>query len=282
MDTNNINRKGNQASGTPSRVQCTRPDIIPAMDIIEGRCVRLQQGRYDRQTTYSDSPLEVARIFEDHGITRLHLVDLEGAALSGVVHLPILETIATKTNLIIDFGGGVKSDEDIRRVFDAGAQQVTAGSIAVTSPETVARWTSTYGPDRIILGADVRDGRIATHGWKRDSGQELLGFLDHYLGLGLRTVICTDISRDGMLNGSSRTLYADLMKQFPKVRLIASGGVHSMDEVRALAELGVFGVIIGRAIYEGAIPLAEIRDFMEQGLPAPDATGTQSEEEQNA
>jgi phosphoribosylformimino-5-aminoimidazole carboxamide ribotide isomerase len=232
--------------------------IIPAIDIIDGKCVRLSQGDYAQKTVYNEDPLEVAKEFEDHGIRYLHLVDLDGAKSSKVVNWSVLERIATKTNLHIDFGGGVKSDDDIRGVFNAGAKQVTAGSIAVKSPETVERWINEFGGERIILGADVRNRKIAINGWLEESELEISAFLERYLKMGICTSICTDISKDGMLQGASTELYVDLLKQFPDLQLIASGGVTSIQEIIELQQKGLHGAIVGKAIYEGRITLKEL------------------------
>jgi phosphoribosylformimino-5-aminoimidazole carboxamide ribotide isomerase len=235
--------------------------IIPAIDIIEGKCVRLSQGDYAQQKTYNENPLEVAKSFEDHGIEHLHLVDLDGAKSSKVVNWKVLESIANNTNLKIDFGGGVKSDEDLKKVFESGASQVTAGSIAVKSAEKVFEWMSIYGANRIILGADVRNKKIAINGWKEESELELLPFLDTFTKRGIEHVICTDISKDGMMAGSSVALYEEIMNHFPNLNLIASGGVSSMTEILNLQSLNIHGAIVGKAIYEGQISLKEIADF---------------------
>jgi phosphoribosylformimino-5-aminoimidazole carboxamide ribotide isomerase len=213
--------------------------IIPAIDIIEGKCVRLSQGDYDQKKVYNENPLEVAKSFEDHGIEHLHLVDLDGAKSAKVVNYAILEKIASNTGLKIDFGGGVKSDEDIKRVLDAGANQITAGSIAVKSPENVYEWISKYGADKIILGADVRDRKIAINGWKEDSGIELFPFLNDFIERGISSTICTDISKDGMMSGSSVELYEEITNEFPTLNLIASGGVSSMNEIKELQDKGL-------------------------------------------
>lgn len=235
--------------------------IIPAIDIIEGKCVRLSQGDYTKQKTYNENPLEVAKSFEDHGIEHLHLVDLDGAKSAKVVNWKVLESIANNTGLKIDFGGGVKSDEDIKKVFESGANQITAGSIAVKSPDKVFEWMLTYGADRIILGADVKNNKIAINGWKEESELELFPFLERYRAQGIAHVICTDISKDGMMAGSSVKLYQEIMSRFPKLKLIASGGVSSMQEIQELEENDLHGAIIGKAIYEGQISLNEIADF---------------------
>lgn len=236
--------------------------IIPAIDIIDGKCVRLSQGDYAQKKIYNESPLEVAKSFESHGIERLHLVDLDGAKSASVVNWKVLESIANNTNLIIDFGGGVKSDKDIKTVFEAGAAQVTAGSIAVKSPETVYAWMDKYGADKLILGADAKDKKIAINGWKEATAIELDDFLSGYLSKGLHHVICTDIAKDGMMGGASVELYAELIEKFNTIQLIASGGVHSMEEVYKLQENGLYGIIIGKAIYEGAITLKQLEQFI--------------------
>jgi phosphoribosylformimino-5-aminoimidazole carboxamide ribotide isomerase len=236
-------------------------NIIPAIDIIEGKCVRLSQGDYAKQKTYNENPLEVAKSFEDHGIEQLHLVDLDGAKSAKVVNWKVLESIANNTNLKIDFGGGVKSDEDIKKVFESGANQITAGSISVKSPEKVFEWMSTYGVERIILGADVRNNKIAINGWKEESEIELFPFLEKFTNRGIEHVICTDISKDGMMAGSSIQLYMEIMKRFPRLKLVASGGVSSMQEIHDLQALNLYGAIVGKAIYEGQIGLKEIADY---------------------
>lgn len=235
--------------------------IIPAIDIIEGKCVRLSQGDYTKQKTYNENPLEVAKSFQDHGIEQLHLVDLDGAKSAKVVNWKVLESIANNTSLKIDFGGGVKSDEDIKKVFESGANQVTAGSIAVKSPDKVFEWIEEYGAERVILGADVRNNKIAINGWKEESEIELFSFLDKYSKRGIEHVICTDISKDGMMAGSSITLYQEIMSRFPRLKLIASGGVSSMREIVELQDFHLHGAIVGKAIYEGQISLKEIADF---------------------
>lgn len=236
-------------------------ELIPAIDIIDGKCVRLSQGDYDRVKEYSASPADVAREMQDHGITRLHVVDLDGAKSKHVVNWRTLEQIANATNLVIDFGGGVKTDDDLRIVFDCGAQMVTGGSIAVKEPETFERWLVKYGADRIILGADVKEGKIAVNGWLEGSDSELMSFLKHYIGLGVQKVICTEISRDGMLQGPAISLYQDILALFPELHLIASGGVSSMSDIEMLAEAKVPGVIFGKALYEGKITFKEIEKF---------------------
>lgn len=233
-------------------------ELIPAIDIIEGKCVRLSRGDYDSKKVYNENPVEVARELEGHGIRRLHLVDLDGAASHHIVNYRVLEQIASATSLVIDFGGGVKSDDDLRIAFENGAQMVTGGSVAVKDPELFCHWLQTYGPERIILGADVKEGKIAVNGWKNDSGQDLFPFLQGYMEQGVSKVICTDISCDGMLQGPSLALYGRILEKHPDLYLIASGGVSGMDDILALEEAGVPAVIFGKALYEGRISLEEL------------------------
>ncbi|MEO0330970.1 MAG: 1-(5-phosphoribosyl)-5-[(5-phosphoribosylamino)methylideneamino]imidazole-4-carboxamide isomerase [Bacteroidota bacterium] len=237
-------------------------EIIPAIDIIGGKCVRLTQGDYDQKKEYNQSPLEVAKQLEDHGIRRLHLVDLDGAKQKKVVNLNILATIATQTELQIDFGGGVQSDEDLQRVFIAGAQQVTGGSIAVRQPDTCLSWIKQYGSDKIILGADAKDRKIAVHGWQEKTEWEVLAFVKHYHAQGIEYVICTDVAKDGLLQGPSLKLYQDILQELPEIKLIASGGVTTVDDLHQLKEAGLYGVIIGKALLEGRIKLTELREFL--------------------
>mgnify|MGYP002851977882 CR=1 FL=1 len=231
--------------------------LIPAIDLIDGRCVRLSQGDYDTKKEYGD-PVEMAQKMEQTGVERLHLVDLDGAKSRHVVNDRVLREICRKTRLTVDFGGGIKTRDDLEKVFDAGAAMATAGSIAVTDRETVYGWIETYGAERIILGADVRDGRISINGWKQDSPVELMPFLEDYIGRGIRKVLCTDISRDGMLQGPNVELYAGIMKKHPTLHLIASGGVSCTEDIRKLDEAGVPAVVFGKAIYEGRINLEEL------------------------
>ena len=235
--------------------------IIPAIDIIDGKCVRLSKGDYSTQKTYNENPLEVAKAFEDHGIEYLHLVDLDGAKSKHIVNHRVLETIATKTNLKIDFGGGLKTDEDLRIAFESGAQQVTGGSIAVKQPEVFSQWISNYGAEKIILGADVKGEYIATDGWLETSDQSLFDFLAHYQAKGIQYTICTDISKDGMLQGPSFDLYQKIIAE-TQVKLIASGGISQFDELPRLAEMGCEGTIIGKAIYENRISLKQLENFI--------------------
>lgn len=232
--------------------------IIPAIDIIDGKCVRLTQGDYSQKKVYNEDPLEVAKAFADAGITRLHLVDLDGARAKHIVNHKVLERIASKTNLHIDFGGGLKHDDDLRIAFECGARQITGGTVAVKDPDLFLSWLERFGPERIILGADVKNGKIAVSGWEEESQEELLPFLERYLAAGVRYAICTDVSKDGLLAGSARELYAEIRAEFPDLQLIASGGVTAIEEVEELREIGCFGAIIGKAIYEGRVALKDL------------------------
>ncbi len=236
-------------------------DIIPAIDIIEGKCVRLSQGDYNQKKVYNENPLEVAQMFEDHGIKRLHLVDLDGAKAGNIVNYKVLETIATKTNLVIDFGGGLKSNEDLRIAFESGAQMITGGSIAVKNPDVFIGWIEKYGAEKIILGADVKDEKIAVGGWIETSDLDLLPFVKGYKDKGITKVICTDISKDGMLQGPSVELYKKMLLEFPDLYLVASGGLSSMEDIDRLVEAKVPAVITGKAIYEGKIDLKQLEKY---------------------
>jgi len=236
-------------------------EIIPAIDIIGGKCVRLSQGDYARKTVYNENPLEVARTFEDAGINRLHLVDLDGAKAKHIVNYKVLEQVASKTNLIIDFGGGLKSDEDLKIAFESGAAMVTGGSIAVKEPELFLSWLEKFGSDKIILGADAKDGKIAVSGWQESTELSVIEFISEFYTNGISKVISTDISRDGMLSGPAFELYSEIMKTLPAVEIIASGGISSMDDIYKLAEMDVPGVITGKAIYEGKISLKDIENY---------------------
>ena len=238
--------------------------IIPAIDLIDGKCVRLSKGDYATQKIYNEHPLEVAKAFEAHGIQHLHLVDLDGAKSKHIVNHKVLEDIASKTSLKIDFGGGLKSDEDLKIAFESGAHQVTGGSIAVKEPEVFEQWIETYGSEKIILGADVQGDRIATNGWLETSEHRLVDFVKDYHAKGIQYVICTDISKDGMLEGPSFEVYADLLAAQPGIKLIASGGISSFDELPRLAAMGCEGTIIGKAIYENRITLAALENFILQ------------------
>lgn len=228
---------------------------IPAIDIIEGKCVRLTQGDYQQKKVYNENPLEVAKQFEGAGIERLHLVDLDGAKASKIINYKVLERIASKTRLKIDFGGGLKSDEDVRIAFESGANQITGGTVAVKMPDLFLSWIEKYGPEKIILGADVKDEKIAISGWQEQSDLELFAFLKDYTAKGIQYVICTDVSKDGMLAGSAVELYTEILNTFPNLKLIASGGITHLEELEQLKEIGCFGAIIGKAIYEGKITL---------------------------
>ena len=237
-------------------------ELIPAIDIIGGKCVRLSQGDYESKKVYNENPLEVAKMLEAGGIRRLHLVDLDGAASHHIVNYGVLEKIAAATSLVIDFGGGVKSDEDLRIAFESGAQMVTGGSIAVRDPELFGRWIEMIGEERIILGADVKERRIAVGGWKEESNVELFPFLDNYRKKGISKVICTDISRDGMLEGPSLELYKEMLEHDPDLYLIASGGVSCVDDIYRLDENGMPAVIFGKALYEGRITLGDLSPLL--------------------
>ncbi len=230
-------------------------EVIPAIDIIEGKCVRLSQGDYAQKTVYSDSPLEVAKSFEAIGIKRLHLVDLDGAKAQHIVNYRVLEEITSKTSLVVDFGGGLKTDKDLKIAFDSGAAMITGGSIAVKNPDIFTSWIEQFGAEKIILGADVHGDKVAIGGWQETTAIELFPFLADYIGKGIGKVICTDISRDGMLQGASVGLYQKILAEFPGLYLIASGGVGSQKDIEDLDKAGVPAVITGKAIYEGKINL---------------------------
>ena len=237
-------------------------ELIPAIDIIDGKCVRLSQGNYDSKKVYNENPLEVAKEFEAYGIRRLHVVDLDGAASQHVVNYRTLEQIATQTSLIIDFGGGIKTSGDIEIAFDSGAEMITLGSVAVKHPELFDEWLQTYGNEKIILGADVKDNRIAINGWKEESPQELMPFLNQHINKGVTKVLCTDISRDGMLKGPALDLYRSIMQAHPELHLIASGGISGMEDILKLDEAGIPAVVFGKAIYEGRISLKELSRYI--------------------
>ena len=236
--------------------------IIPAIDIIEGKCVRLSKGDYNTKIIYNENPLEVAKKFQDHGIEYLHLVDLDGAKASHIVNHKVLEQIATKTDLKIDFGGGLKTNEDLKIAFESGANQITGGSIAVKNPATFKSWLVKFGNDKIILGADANNEKIAVSGWQEESDQELIPFVKGYQVEGVSYVICTDISKDGMLEGPSFDLYKKMLEQLSGIKLIASGGISTFDELPRVAELGCEGTIIGKAIYENRISLKQLEDYI--------------------
>ena len=237
-------------------------EIIPAIDMIEGKCVRLTQGDYATRKVYNEDPLEVAKAFEDAGIRRLHVVDLDGAKAGHIVNYRMLEKLAGHTSLVIDFGGGLKQTKDVEIAFDCGAQMVTGGSIAVKDPETFTAWIARFGSERIILGADAKDRRIAISGWEEATEAELLPFIQKYREQGIEKVICTDISRDGMLEGPAVDLYQEILEAVPEIYLIASGGVSSIADIEKLAEANVPAVIFGKALYEGRITLKELERFV--------------------
>jgi len=244
--------------------------IIPAIDIINGKCVRLSKGDYATEKVYNEHPLEVAKMFENHGIKHLHLVDLDGAKASHIVNYKVLETIASKTNLAIDFGGGLKSDEDLNIAFESGANQITGGSIAVKQPDIFKSWLQKYGADKIILGADANNEKVAVGGWLEESDKELIPFIQSYVKEGISYVICTDISKDGMLQGPSFDLYQKILTQtkslisneVEQIKLIASGGISTYDELPRLAAMGCEGTIIGKAIYEHKISMKQLEQFI--------------------
>lgn len=237
-------------------------EIIPAIDIIEGKCVRLTHGDYGQKKIYNERPLEVALQFQDAGIRRLHLVDLDGARTGAVKNWKVLETIAAKTTLVIDFGGGLQSESDVRIVFDCGASLATVGSIAVKDEERFTRWLSTFGPDRFFLGADVKSEKITISGWTEQTDIGIYDFIQKYVEKGLNQIFCTDVSKDGALEGPSTELYRNIVSQFPGLHFIASGGVSKLKDVHILQEAGCSGVIIGKAIYEGRIRLEDLESFV--------------------
>ncbi len=235
--------------------------IIPAIDIIDGKCVRLTQGDYNQKKVYNEHPLEVAKAFEGAGITHLHLVDLDGARARHIVNYKVLETIASKTSLTIDFGGGLKSDQDVHIAFESGAHQITGGTIAVKGAAIFTNWINKYGGDKIILGADVKDRKIAVHGWEETSDLDLFDFVADYQTKGIQRVICTDIAKDGMLEGAATDLYKELIDRFADLEIIASGGVSDLADLERLAEVGCHGAIVGKALYEGRIRLEDVRIY---------------------
>jgi phosphoribosylformimino-5-aminoimidazole carboxamide ribotide isomerase len=236
--------------------------ITPAIDIIDGKCVRLSEGDFSRKKIYDQNPLNVARRFEDAGVTHLHLVDLDGARQKKIVNRTILERIASKTDLQIDFGGGIQSDQDLKTAFECGAKQVTAGSIAVNEEQVVLQWLEEYGSDKIILGADSKEGKIAVSGWTEVTDLDLHRFLSKYVDRGIRYAICTDVTKDGLLQGANLNMYRAIKQKLPHLFLIASGGVTRLDEIESLAQIGVDGVIIGKALYEGQIELGQLKDYL--------------------
>jgi phosphoribosylformimino-5-aminoimidazole carboxamide ribotide isomerase len=237
-------------------------EIIPAIDIIDGKCVRLTKGDYNTKKIYNENPLDVAREFEDHGIRRLHVVDLDGAKAGHIINYKTLEKIAGKTKLTIDFGGGLKTTDDLRIAFESGAQMITGGSIAVKNPEEFTSWIANYGAEKIILGADVKDKMIAVSGWMEDTSEELIPFIQKYYEKRIEKVICTDISKDGMLQGPAINLYKEMLDTIPELYLIASGGVSNIGDIEKLQEAGIPAVIFGKAIYEGKIKMKELERFL--------------------
>lgn len=237
-------------------------ELIPAIDIIDGKCVRLSKGDYNSRKVYNENPVEVALELEANGIRRVHIVDLDGAAAHHIINYRILEQISNRTSLIIDFGGGIRSDEDLIIAFDSGAEMVTGGSIAVKHPEVFLKWLKQYGCEKMILGADVKDKKIAVNGWKDDTEIELMPFLDEYLHKGIKKVICTDIERDGMLQGPSIELYKEISDRLPDLYLIASGGISCIKDIIDLQEANVPAVIFGKALYEGKITLKELYPYL--------------------
>ena len=235
-------------------------ELIPAIDIIDGKCVRLTKGDYDQKTVYGN-PIDMAKEFERIGYNRLHVVDLDGAKSKHIVNDAVLRAITTETNLTVDFGGGIKTDEDLEKAFAAGASMVTVGSIAVTNPDLFMGWLEEYGAEKIILGADVRHGKISINGWKEDSDEDLLSFLEKYVNAGVKNVLCTEISKDGTLSGPALDLYRQVMDAYPALHLIASGGVSSKEDIIALDAAGIPAVVFGKAIYEGKINLKELWDW---------------------
>jgi len=235
-------------------------ELIPAIDIIGGQCVRLTKGDYDQKTVYGE-PLDMALEFERIGFQRLHVVDLDGAKSKHIVNEEVLRRITTETQLVVDFGGGIKTDEDLKKAFAAGAKMVTVGSIAVTQPQLFMQWLEKYGADRMILGADVRHGKISINGWKEDSSEDLLPFLRKYIDAGVKNVLCTEISKDGTLAGPAIDLYKEVMEAYPELHLIASGGVSSKEDIKALDAAGIPAVVFGKAIYEGRIDLRELMEL---------------------
>lgn len=238
-------------------------EIIPAIDIIDGKCVRLTQGDYAQKKVYNENPLEVALMFEDIGIKRLHLVDLDGAKKGAVVNYKVLERIASKTKLVIDFGGGIKTDKDIQNVYDAGSNIATIGSIAVKDKELFFSWLHKYGSAKIMLGADVKDEKIAVGGWLETTNVSVFDFIEENMGQGVKNIFCTDIAKDGLLQGPSIELYKKIIERFPKINLIASGGVASAKDLDELEKIGCTAAIVGKAIYEEKITIQELKQFID-------------------
>lgn len=233
-------------------------ELIPAIDLINGQCVRLTKGDYNQKKVYNTDPVEVAKNFEDLGFKRLHVVDLDGAKSKHIVNVDVLRAITSSTSLVVDFGGGIKTEEDIEKAFANGASMVTVGSIAVTSPTLFIKWMEKYGAEKLILGADVRNGKISINGWKEDSTEDLLPFLKQYIKKGVHHVLCTEISKDGTLQGPAIKLYKEIMQTYPDLHLIASGGVSCNGDIKALEAAGIPAVVFGKAFYEGRINIKEL------------------------
>lgn len=233
-------------------------ELIPAIDLIDGKCVRLTKGDYNQKKIYNENPVEIAKGFEEMGFKRLHVVDLDGARSKHIVNVDVLKAITTETNLIVDFGGGIKSEGDIEKAFANSASMVTIGSIAVTQPELFLKWLDQYGAEKLILGADVKNGMISINGWKEDSAEQLLPFLKRYIDHGVKNVLCTEISKDGTLQGPALQLYQEIMAAYPQLHLIASGGVSSNEDIIALDQAGIPAVVFGKAFYEGKINIPEL------------------------
>ena len=237
-------------------------EIIPAIDIIEGKCVRLTQGDFEQKKKYHDNPLEVAKAFEDAGIRRLHMVDLDGARQKKIINHKVLESVSANTKLFIDFGGGLQSDEDVRIAFESGARQITGGSIAVKDPELFEGWIKRFGQEKIILGADARNGMIAVSGWQEVTQVSVHDLIEKYRAKGVKYVLSTDVAKDGLLQGPSFDLYSEMQNKFPDLNIIASGGISEVSEIDRLNEMGIFGVVIGKAYYEGRVTLQDLKRFL--------------------
>ena len=237
-------------------------EIIPAIDVIDGKCVRLSQGDYQTKKIYSESPVDMAKQFEDANIKRLHMVDLDGAKQGKIINLKTLEAVASQTNLKIDFGGGIKTTVDVQSVFNAGATFINIGSIAVKQPDLVEEWISTFGADKIFLGADVKDEAIMINGWQQSANINIINYISAYTNRGINNIFCTDVSKDGLLEGVALDLYKKILNAFPQLSLVASGGVASIKDVEALEMIGCSGVIIGKALYEGRIEMNELKKFL--------------------
>ncbi len=235
--------------------------IIPAIDIIDGKCVRLTKGNYDTKIIYNENPVDAAKTFEDSGITHLHLVDLDGAKKSEVVNWKVLENIASQTTLQIDFSGGIKTKQSAQQAFDSGAAQITVGSLAAKNPKEFVDWIWEFGEEKLILGADVIKDKIAIHGWQESSTKDIYSYLDYFFEEGIDYVLCTDVSKDGMLQGPSIDLYKDILEEYEEIKLIASGGVSSLEDLNQLKEIGCYAAIVGKAFYEGRISLSELSNF---------------------